>query len=94
VEEAGRRDHESRGNLTGELGHLFNSAQPTISKHLKVLEQAGLVERKVVGPSHRFRLRPEPLGAAERWIERHSQFWRGAVGQLEKMLLEDPHEPS
>ncbi|MBN8501349.1 MAG: helix-turn-helix transcriptional regulator [Sphingomonadales bacterium] len=77
----------------GELGRMFKSAQPTISKHLKVLEQAGLVERRIVGRSHRFRLRPEPLGEAERWIERHHQFWKGAVGQLERMLAEAPHDP-
>lgn len=73
---------------------MFKSAQPTISKHLKVLEQAGLVERRIVGRSYRFRLRPEPLGEAERWIERHNQFWKGAVGQLERMLAEASHDPS
>ena len=77
---------------------MFKSAQPTILKHLKVLEQAGLVERRIVGRSYRlrfrFRLRPEPLGEAERWIERHHQFWKSAVGQLERMLAEAPHDPS
>jgi len=45
----------------GELGRQFRSAQPTISKHLKVLEQAGIVERKVEGRIHQFRLRRKAL---------------------------------
>src|SRR5579872_5587952 len=62
----------------GELGAKFRSAQPTISKHLKVLEEAGLVERAVEGRVHRFRLRQKPLRDAERWITRHQAFWTGA----------------
>src|SRR5712691_6581554 len=63
----------------GELGRQFHSAQPTISKHLKVLEQAGLVERTVEGRVHRFRLRHQP-------------FWTGAVDQLERLLSGDSHD--
>jgi len=54
----------------GELGRQFRSAQPTISRHLKVLEEAGLVERRIDGRVHRFRLRQRPLKEAERWIAR------------------------
>jgi DNA-binding transcriptional ArsR family regulator len=70
----------------GELGRQFNSAQPTISRHLKVLEQAKLIERSVQGRVHRFRLRKQPLQAAGAWIDRHQRFWNGAVDQLEAML--------
>lgn len=72
----------------GELGLQFRSAQPTISKHLKVLEQAGIVERKVEGRVHQFRLRQKALEQAGRWIARHQAFWEGAVGQLEQLLKE------
>jgi len=72
----------------GELGRQFDSAQPTISKHLKVLEQAGLVERKVEGRVHRFRLRGKPLQDAGGWIARHQAFWTGAVEQLDRLLSE------
>src|SRR5258708_33661953 len=72
----------------GELGRQFRSAQPTISKHLKVLEQAGLVERNVDGRVHRFRLRREPLQDAGGWIARHQAFWTGAVEQLDRLLSE------
>ena len=72
----------------GELGSQFRSAQPTISKHLKVLEQAGLVERTIEGRMHRFRLRQKPLRDAQRWLARHQAFWTGAVDQLERLLGE------
>jgi DNA-binding transcriptional ArsR family regulator len=72
----------------GQLGERFRSAQPTISKHLKVLEQAGLIERRIQGRVHRFRLRRERLREAEQWVSRHQAFWTGAVDQLER-LLED-----
>ena len=71
-----------------ELGRQFRSAQPTISKHLKVLEQAGLVERRVDGRVHRFRLRRKPLQDAESWLARHQSFWTGAVEQLDRLLAE------
>ena len=72
----------------GELGRQFRSAQPTISKHLKVLEQAGLVERVIEGRVHRFRLHRQPLQEAEGWIARHQSFWTGAVDQLDRLLSE------
>jgi DNA-binding transcriptional ArsR family regulator len=78
---------ESRS--AGELGRRFRSAQPTISRHLKVLEQAGLIERTVEGRVHRFRLRREPLADAGGWIARHEAFWTGAVDQLEQMLAQE-----
>ena len=70
----------------GELGRRFHSAQPAISKHLKVLEQAGLVERSVEGRVHRFRLRRKPLEDAAGWISRHQAFWTGAIEQLDRLL--------
>jgi DNA-binding transcriptional ArsR family regulator len=80
----------SRGEArsAGELGRQFRFAQPTISKHLKVLEQAGLLERSIEGRIHRFRLRQKPLRDAERWLARHQAFWTGAVDQLERLLGE------
>jgi DNA-binding transcriptional ArsR family regulator len=76
----------------GELGRQFDSAQPTISKHLKVLEQAGLVARCVEGRVHRFRLRRKPLHDAGGWIAWHEAFWTGAVQQLDRLLSEVPSD--
>ena len=72
----------------GELGSQFRSAQPTISRHLKVLESAGLIERHIEGRVHRFRLRRKPLQEAGDWISRHQEFWTGAVDQLDRLLTE------
>jgi DNA-binding transcriptional ArsR family regulator len=72
-----------------ELGRQFRSAQPTISKHLKVLEEAGIVERRVEGRVHQFRLRRKALEQAGKWIARHQAFWEGAVSQLDRLLAED-----
>jgi DNA-binding transcriptional ArsR family regulator len=78
--------HEWRS--AGQLGRKFPSAQPTISKHLKVLERAQLIERSVEGRVHRFRLREQPFNAAVDWIGRHQRFWGGALDQLEHLLKE------
>ena len=72
----------------GDLGRRFRSAQSTISKHLKVLEEAGLVVRSIEGRVHRFTLRRKPLQDAERWLTRHQAFWSGAVSQLGRLLAE------
>jgi DNA-binding transcriptional ArsR family regulator len=83
-----------RTRSAGELGRQFHSAQPTISKHLKVLEQAGLVDRTIEGRVHRFRLRQKPLREAVRWIARQQAFWTGAVDQLDRLLQEVSRDES
>jgi DNA-binding transcriptional ArsR family regulator len=77
-----------RSRTAGDLGRRFRSAQPTISRHLKVLEEGGLVVRRIDGRVHRFRLRRKPLRDAERWLARHQAFWTGAVAQLDRLLSE------
>ena len=70
----------------GELAKPFDLSLPTVSRHLKVLESARLIERSVEGRVHRFRLRREALDQAGDWIQRHQAFWTGAVDQLEQLL--------
>jgi DNA-binding transcriptional ArsR family regulator len=78
-----------RGPCTaGELGQLFDSAQPTISKHLRVLEEADLVRRKVDGRRHVFSLAPTRARQAQKWMERHLAFWEGSLDQLENVIDE------
>src|SRR5881392_3105302 len=79
-----------RARSAGELGRRFRSAQPTISRHLKVLERAGLVQRTVEGRVHRFRLRQRKLEEARGWIARHQAFWQGAVERLDRLFPEPP----
>ncbi|MEO9876956.1 MAG: metalloregulator ArsR/SmtB family transcription factor [Anderseniella sp.] len=69
-----------------ELRAPFDVAQPTISKHLKVLEKAGLVSREIDGRTHRFRLETMPMDEAEDWIEWHKAFWEGSLRRLDGYL--------
>ena len=72
----------------GELGALFQSSQPTISKHLRVLEQAQLISRRVEGRHHVFQLAPTRMRQARAWLERHLAFWEGSLDQLDGLLKE------
>lgn len=72
----------------GELGDLFESSQPTVSKHLRVLEQAQLISRRVEGRRHVFTLQPTKMRQARAWIERHFAFWEGSLDRLEGLLEE------
>lgn len=77
----------SKGSLTaGELGKPFDISQPTASKHLRVLEKAGLVTRTVEGRTHCFALNASPLEEADDWISRHVAFWKGSLDRLEALV--------
>src|SRR5215813_8024943 len=78
----------NRACSAGELGALFDSAQPTISKHLRVLEEAELIARRVEGRRHVFTLTPSRMRQAQHWLERHLAFWEGSLDQLEGLLAE------
>ena len=59
----------------GEATRDFGVSKPTISRHLKLLEDAGVVSRVIDGRTHRLALRPEALGEASDWIERQRLRW-------------------
>jgi DNA-binding transcriptional ArsR family regulator len=59
----------------GQVTQDFGVSKPTISRHLKVLEQAGVVSRVVDGRTHRLALRPEALVEAADWIESQRERW-------------------
>ncbi len=71
-----------------EIAAPFEMSQPAVSKHLKVLERAGLIERDVDRQRRPARLKAEPMAAAVRWLEEFSQFWSSSFDQLDD-LLED-----
>src|SRR5262245_43018020 len=56
---------------------------PAVSKHVRVLEAAGLVRRQVQGRTHRFRLEPAPLAAAGDWLRFYEQMWNKQLDSLE-----------
>ncbi len=70
----------------GELGAPFAMSAPAISKHLKVLERAGLVAREKHGRVHRCRLDPGPMREASAWIEQTRRFWEDRLDALETYL--------
>lgn len=67
-----------------ELAEPFDISQPSVSRHLKVLEEAGLVERRIDGRIHQFRLCAPNLAEAEDWLRRHTRFWAGSLKRLSK----------
>jgi DNA-binding transcriptional ArsR family regulator len=71
-----------------EIAAPFAMSQPAVSKHLKVLEQAGLIERDVDKQRRPARLKAEPMAAAVRWLEEFKQFWSSSFEQLDGLLEE------
>lgn len=73
------------GEATGGLG----ITKPAVTKHLKVLEGAGLVHRVREGRSHRLRLEREPLRAAAAWMDRQRALWESKLDAVEHFLAEE-----
>ncbi len=64
-------------------------SSPAVSKHLSVLEHAGLIRRAKVGRSRRCSLRAGPMRRASAWIERYRSFWEGQFDRLEEFLEDE-----
>ena len=71
-----------------ELAAPFAMSQPAISKHLKVLERAGLISRSRDAQRRPCRLEAKPLAEATSWLERYRQFWEGSYQRLDVLLDE------
>ena len=71
-----------------ELAEPFAMSQPAISKHLKVLERAGLVSRSRDAQRRPRKLEPKPLAEATVWLERYRRFWEGSFQHLDALLDE------
>lgn len=71
-----------------ELAEPFAISQPAISKHLKVLERAGLISRGRDAQRRPRRLEARPLAQATEWLERYRQFWQGNFQHLDALLDE------
>ena len=71
-----------------EIAAPFEMSQPAVSKHLKVLERAGLIERDVDKQRRPARLKAEPMAAAVSWLEEFKQFWSSSFDQLDGLLEE------
>jgi DNA-binding transcriptional ArsR family regulator len=74
----------------GELAAGAGLAQPAVSKHLRVLKQAGLVEVRREAQRRLYRIRPEPLAELDAWLEPYRRLWDERLDLLEHHLKERP----
>ncbi|MGC3999526.1 MAG: metalloregulator ArsR/SmtB family transcription factor [Anaeromyxobacter sp.] len=73
----------------GELEHELRMPQTSVSKHLRVLREAGLVESRVEAQRRVYQLRPEPLLEVDAWLAPFRRFWASHVDALERHLESD-----
>jgi DNA-binding transcriptional ArsR family regulator len=73
----------------GELAEPFRMTFAGASKHVKVLEDAGLIERRRVGRTHLIRIDAKPLEEAERWLRQWEKFWNARLDRLEALINRD-----
>ena len=76
----------SSEHSVGELEGRLRLPQPTISKHLRVLREAGFVESRIDAQRRLYRIRPEPLMEIDAWLDSFRHFWSKHVDALERHL--------
>jgi len=79
---------ETPDATVGELARPFAMSLPAVSKHLRVLEDAGLLARRREGREHHCRVLAEPMKTASEWISRYERFWEGRLEALARYLEE------
>ncbi len=81
----------AHGPMTvGEVSAGFALSQPGISKHIKVLERAGLLKREIVGREHHCKLEKKAIEAVSSWTDHQRRFWTGTLDRLETYLASPP----
>ena len=81
----------ARGPLSaGEIASGFSISQPAISRHVRVLEESGVLARRVVGRVHHCSLAPDAMNAAAGWIGKQTAFWNRVLDRLGDVLNEPP----
>jgi DNA-binding transcriptional ArsR family regulator len=73
----------------GQLAEPFAMSLAAASKHIKALENAGLIHREVRGRTHLCRLQPAALAKAHEWLRDYEHFWTGRLDDLERLLREE-----
>jgi len=82
-------EHLAHGDrCVTDLARPYSMSLPAVSKHLRVLEKAGLVHRHRNGRVHRLRLETAPMQQAQKWIEEYRQFWEESFDRLDEYLKE------
>jgi len=72
-------------------GH-YPMSRTAVSKHLRVLAEAGLVKERKVGRETRYRLDPEPLRELKRWLAYYERFWENKLGALQRFVENDEEQ--
>jgi DNA-binding transcriptional ArsR family regulator len=80
-------EHLSRGDrCVTDLARPYSMSLPAVSKHLRVLENAGLIRRRRSGRVHSLKLDAAPMKQASQWIEEYRKFWEESFDRLDKYL--------
>jgi DNA-binding transcriptional ArsR family regulator len=80
----------AQGSTTiGELSAPFEISKPAISKHMKILETAGLIQRRISGRQHQCTLTTAGLKTAEEWLNFHRKFWESRFDALTDLLQQE-----
>lgn len=80
----------TRPRTVNEIVEMFLVSQPAISRHLRVLREAGLVSVIPDGKTRVYHLDPRPLEELDGWLERYRKFWAGKLDALESHMEENP----
>lgn len=80
------RDLAAGERTVSELAEPFSMSLQAASKHIKVLEGAGLIRRQVLGRTHKCRLEPGPLASAFEWLGFYERFWTSRLDALDALL--------
>src|ERR1700727_1343535 len=78
----------------GQLAEPFAMSLAAASKHIKVLEGAGLIQREIRGRAHLCRLDPGPLETAHEWLTFYERFWTARLDILDRLLREEDEQKS
>ncbi len=80
------------GQTVNQIVSRFSLSQPSISRHVRVLREAGLVSVHPDGQRRVYRLDPAPLREIDAWLERYRRFWTGRLDDLERLMDEETSE--
>lgn len=86
----GMLERLSQGWATvSQLAEPYDVSAPAISKHLRILERTGLIERRKIGRVHYLRLIPQPIQEATEWLNFYKQFWEAQFDSLADFLAQE-----
>jgi DNA-binding transcriptional ArsR family regulator len=88
------RELASGERTVSQLAEPFTISLAAASKHIRVLESAGMIRREVRGRVHLCRLEPGPLASAREWLSFYERFWTGRLDVLDRLLREDAERQS